>query len=121
MNQQLIEVRNRFAQRHFEGIGIDRFNAQIGDWFFARDDVINIGDVAILQVARIRRGGSRIRQTLPAINEIFSRDWRTVGPFRILTQMEGPDFEIFVFPFFCYTRAGGRLRLSPAGLRTGRG
>ena len=104
VHQQLIEVRNRFAQRDFEGIGIDRFNAQIGDRFFARDDVINIGNMAILQVARIRRGGRWIRQTLPAINEIFSRDRRTVGPFRIFTQMEGPDFEIFVFPFFCHAR-----------------
>ncbi len=105
VNQQLIEVRNRFAQRHFKSIGINRFYAQFGYRFFARDDVINIGDVAILQVARIRRGGRWIRQTLPAINEIFRRYRRTVRPFRIFTQMEGPDFKIFVFPFFCHARS----------------
>ncbi len=104
VNQQLIEVRNRFAQRHFKSIGIDCLHAQVGDRFFTGDDVIDIGDVAILQIARIRRGGIWIRQALPAINEIFGGNRCSVGPFGIFTQMEGPDFEIFIFPLFCHTR-----------------
>ena len=56
--------------------------------------------MAILQIACIRRRGFRIRQTLPAINEILCRDRRAVGPLCIFTQMEGPDFKILVVPFF---------------------
>ena len=100
VNQQLIEVRNRFAQRHFKRVGINRFYTQIGDRFFTGDDVIDIGDMAILQIARIRRGGVWIRQALPAVNEIFGGNRCTVGPFSIFAQMEGPDFKIFVFPLF---------------------
>ena len=105
VNQQLIEVRNRFAQRHFKGVGIDGFYAQVGNWLFTRDDVIDIGNMAILEVTRIRGGGIRIRQTLPAIDEIFGGNRRTVRPFRIFTQMEGPDFKIFVVPFFRHARS----------------
>ena len=105
MNQQLIEVRNRFAQRHFKSVGIDGFYAQVGYWLFTRDDVINIGDMAILEVTRVRGGGIRIRQTLPAIDEIFGGNRRTVRPFGIFTQMEGPDFKIFVVPFFRHARS----------------
>ncbi len=100
MYQQFVEIRYWLAQGDFEGIVIDRFYAEVGNRFFAGDDVINIGDVAILQIARVRRGGVWIRQALPAINEILCGNRGTIRPFCVFTQVEGPDFKIFVFPFF---------------------
>src|SRR5690606_34815593 len=105
VSQELIEVRKRFAQSHFRGVCIDGLYAQSGYWLFTRDDVIDISNMSILNVTRIRGGGIRIRQTLPAIDEIFGGNRRTVGPFRIFTQMEGPDFKIFVVPFFRHARS----------------
>jgi hypothetical protein len=83
---------------------INRFYAQIGRRFFAVDDVINVNDMTILRIAGIRRSGFRIRQTLPAIDEILRGNRRAVRPFRIFTQMEGPDFKIFIIPGFCDPR-----------------
>ena len=112
MNQQLIEIRDRLAQGDFKRMVVDRFYAKIGGRFFTGDDVVDIRNVAVLQVAFIRRGGFRVSQALPAVNEILCRDRLAIGPFCVFTQMEGPDFKIFVFPLFGNTRARVAFNIS---------
>ena len=66
--------------------------------------------MGVLQVAGVRRCSFRIHYALPAVDEILRRHRLAVGPFGVFTQVEGPDFEIFVIPAFRDARHDGTVR-----------
>ena len=113
VGQHFNKIRDRFGQSHLQGMVINRLHTQGIRAFLTADDVIDVFDVAVLQVAFIRRGCFWISQALPAEHEILSSHRVAVGPFCFRTQVESPDFEIFVFP------AGGDARNDAAVLAVG--
>ena len=104
VNQQLIKIRDWLAEGNFQRVVVNGFYAQFARRFLAINDVVDVNDMTILRIAGIRRSGFRIHQTLPAVDEVLSSNRLAVRPFRIFTQMEGPDFKIFIIPALCYAR-----------------
>lgn len=54
MDKEFIEIRDRLAQGDFKGFVVDRFDAEIGCWFFAGNNLIDVGDMALLEIAGVR-------------------------------------------------------------------
>ncbi|CSP95449.1 Uncharacterised protein [Shigella sonnei] len=91
---------------------INSFHAEIGNRFFPFKNFINTGDMPILQITGIRRSSVRINRTLPAIHKVLCCDWRAIRPFRIFTQMEGPDFRVFIIPGFSDARCWMTVKIA---------
>ena len=104
VNQQFIKIGYWLAEGDFQRVVVNGFYAQFARSFLAVNDFVDVHDMTILRIAGIRRRGFRIHQTLPAINEVLGGHRLAVRPFRIFTQMESPDFEIFIIPALCHAR-----------------
>ena len=104
VNQQFIKIGYRFAEGDFQRVVVNGFYAQLARRFLAVNDFVDVNDMTILRIAGIRRSCFRIHQTLPAVYEVLGGNRLAVRPFCIFTQMEGPDFKIFIIPALRHAR-----------------
>lgn len=96
--QHADEIRHRFAQRHLQRLVVQRLDAE-GLWrLLTGQDIVDIVDFGVLQVAGIGRGDFRIGQALPAVDEVLRGHRAAVAPHRAGAQVEGPLLIILVFP-----------------------
>ena len=96
--RQIGKPGQRFIQLNFQCPCIDSTNAKFIRCGFAIDNSLSIINTRQRSKPGKRRQRFWINQTLPAIDKILRRYWRTIRPSRIVAQRKRPDAVIVTLP-----------------------
>ena len=98
MGDHLVKVGHGAGQADFQGMVIDRFDTQGGVFHLAFEHGIDVFECHQAHVPGIGRGQLRVYGATPGVDEVVRSDRLAVGPFGVITQVEGPGLVVVGFP-----------------------